>query len=177
MERCEERESDEHRGDFGSLLLVVLLATALVSVPSSDAVGLGTLLLVFLGPALGAWGAVIVLRKVSQVPDIPSLSLWLLCLAGSGMPFPIEKALSTRVPEGMGTVGVLGGVLFHFVEAFVILSASGTLIVGLTMIPVLWCVERGRSSFLELIAVAKCLVFFAVILLLARRAMELLVGL
>lgn len=173
MERLDDRGSD-----YGSLILILILALSigLISGRSRDSVGLVTLLLVFLGPALCAWGAAVILRRVARVPEMPSLLLWLLCLAGSGMPFPIERAVSIRVPVGLETIGVIGRLCLHFVEGFLILSACGTLIVGLTMVPVLWCVERSRSSFFEIVDVGRCLAFFAILLVLGRRVIESLSG-
>lgn len=165
---------DDNRADWGSVILIGTLVwgLSLVVGPAKDSLGLFTLVLIFFGPALCAWGAAVILRRVSGVPEMPSLLLWIFCLAGSGMPFPIERAVSTRVPEAFGVVTVVGRLLFHFVESFFLLSACGTLIVGLTMVPVLWCVELTRGSFFELVDLGKCLVFFTVLILFAQRALE-----
>lgn len=154
------------------LIIILALSIGAIAASSKDLVGLGVLLGVFLGPGLCVWGAAVILRSVAGVPEMPSLLLWLLCLAGSGMPFPIERVFSIRIPSGLETVGIIGRLFVHFVEGVVLLSACGTLIVGLTMVPLLWCVERSHGRFFELVNVGKCLVFFAVLLVLARRAVE-----
>ena len=160
--------------DWGSITIGVLIL-ALFFVSSGNMFSgteLSILVLIFGGPALVAWSATLVISTVGRIPVIPSLTLWVLCLAGSTLFLQVEDIVALAGPSRELSYPLLGLIAIGLLWRVCVLAGCGVFIVGVTMVPMVWWIDRTNSRSRYLLAVAKLALFLSVLLLLAGVATE-----
>jgi hypothetical protein len=160
--------------DWGSIIIGILIGVLFVGLSGNVFSGgeLAILALLFGGPALVAWSATSVISSVGRIPSIPSLTLWMLCLAGSTLFLQVEDIAALAGPSSELSYPLLGFVAIGFLWRVCVLAGCGVFIVGVTMIPLVWWIDRSNSRANYLLAVAKLALFLSVLIFLAGVATE-----
>jgi len=160
--------------DWGSIIIGGLVGALFVASSGNllSRIELTVLALLFVGPALAAWSATCVICSVAKIPSIPSLTLWVLCLAGSALFMQIENIAALVLPSSGLSYPLLGLVAFGLLGRACVLAGCGVFIIGATMVPMVWWLDRSNSPSRYLLAFAKLALFMSVILILAGVATE-----
>ena len=160
--------------DWGSIIIGALVGALFVASSRNvlSRIELTVLALLFVGPALAAWSATWVISSVGNIPSIPSLTLWVLCLAGSTLFIQIENIVALVLPSSGLSYPLLGFVAIGLLGRVCVLAGCGVFIIGATMVPMIWWLDRSNSPSRYLLAFAKLGFFLAVILILAGVATE-----
>lgn len=160
--------------DWGSIIIGLLIGVLFVTSSGNVLSGreLAILALLFGGPALAAWSATWVISSVGKIPSIPSLTLWVLCLAGSTLFLQVEDIAALAGPSSELSYRLLGFVAIGFLWRVCVLAGCGVFIVGVTMLPMVWWLDRSSSRSSCLLAVAKLALFLSVLIFLAGVATE-----
>jgi hypothetical protein len=163
------RLKEEESIDVGSLLLsaVIVGFCGKILMLFDSGYQIGGAIFLLSAPVFVAWAAVVILAQMSEVPIVPSLSLWMLCIAGSVLG---NDVVNPSLISGDFSAGFSGMVriILGLAEKALFVSAIAGVVIGLSLVPLSWCAERGRGEFLGLVRALKLVVFLGVIILLGR---------
>jgi hypothetical protein len=163
------KSKEEESIDVGSMLLLAVVVGfgARILLLFDSGYQIGGAIFLFFAPVLVAWAAVVILGQMSEVPIASSLSVWMLCVAGSGLG---NNVLSPNVASGDLPSDFMAFfmIILGLAEKALFVSATAGLVVGLSFVPLAWCAERGRGEFLGLVRALRLVVFLGVLIFLGR---------
>ena len=160
--------------DWGSIIIGGLVGALFVASSGNvlSGIELAVLALLFVGPALAAWSVTWVIYSVGRIPLIPSFTLWVLCLAGSTLFLQVEDIVALGGSSGGLRYSYFAHVVIRLLGRVCVLAGCGVFIVGVTMVPMVWWLDRSSAGSKRLLAIAKLVLFLWAFLILAEVYVE-----